>query len=53
MGKRGGKGGPIPDTEGQRGTERSLVARSVKSRYYEVGGQAKGRVLSLEFAGRV
>lgn len=33
--------------------ERSLVARSEKSRYYEVGDQARDRVLSLEFVGRV
>lgn len=49
----GGEGGPVPDAEGQRGTERSLVARSEKSRYYVVGDQAKGRVLRLEFAGSV
>ena len=47
-GEKGWERGPIPDPEGQRGTEGSLVARNVKSRYYEVGGQAKGRVLSLE-----
>ena len=33
--------------------ERSLVARSEKSRYYEVGDQARDKILCLEFVGRV